>query len=83
MLHRVEAVEARPKHRVWLRFADGLEGEIDLSELAGKGVFASSEDPAEFAKVFVDEDTGTIAWPGGIDLAPDALYQELAGIGTR
>ncbi|MGH7545708.1 MAG: DUF2442 domain-containing protein [Gemmatimonadota bacterium] len=83
MRHRVEAVEARPKHRVWLRFEDGLEGQIDLSDLVGKGVFASWEDPAEFAKVFVDEETGTVAWPGGIDLAPDALYHELAGIRTR
>lgn len=82
MRHRVEAVEARPKHRVWLRFADGLEGEVDLSDLAGKGVFASWEDPEEFARVFVDQESGTIAWPGGIDLAPDALYQELARIRT-
>lgn len=80
MLYRIEAVEARPHYRLWIRFADGVEGEVDLSHLPGKGVFAAWEDPEEFDKVFVDPETATAAWPGGVDLAPDALYQQIAGI---
>ncbi|MBS1863477.1 MAG: DUF2442 domain-containing protein [Actinobacteria bacterium] len=30
--------------------------------------------PQGFAEVFVDEEGGTIAWPGEADLAPDTLY---------
>lgn len=72
-------VEAKPleNYRIWICFADGLEGEIDLSDLIGKGVFAAWSDPAEFNKVYIDPETHTVAWPGGIDLAPDALYQDL------
>jgi hypothetical protein len=82
MLYQVEAVEAKPHYRLWVRFADGVEGEVDLSQLVGKGVFALWNDPKEFEKVYVDPESFTVAWPGGIDLAPDALYREIAGIAT-
>jgi len=29
----------------------------------------------EFAKVFVDVEAGTIAWPHEIDIDPDTLYE--------
>ena len=32
-------VEARDGYRIWLRYQDGTAGEVDLSHLAGKGVF--------------------------------------------
>ena len=32
-------IEARPGYHLYLEFADGTKGEIDLSKLAGKGVF--------------------------------------------
>ena len=78
MLDRIIEVEARPDYSVWIRFEDGLEGELSLAHLVGRGVFASWEDEAEFKKVFIDEESGTIAWPGGIDLAPDALHRRLS-----
>ena len=28
-------------------------------------------------KVYIDEDAGTIAWPGGLDVAPDRLYADV------
>ena len=76
-MHHVVEVEPREDYQIWIRFADGLEGVVDLSDLVGKGVFAAWSDPAEFRKVFIDPETHTVAWPGGIDLAPDALYQDL------
>ena len=79
MLYDVVEVRARPNFRVWLRFEDGLEGEADLSNLAGRGVFKRwIDNPAEFDQVSVDEESGTIVWPGGLDVAPDRLYDEVA-----
>jgi hypothetical protein len=83
MLYRIVAAKALPGYRLWVRFADGIEGEVNVSDLAGKGVFDRWNDPAEFAKVYVDEEMGTVAWPGNLDLAPDALYREIAGIPAR
>ena len=82
MQYRIEAAEVRPNYRLWVRFADGAAGEVDLSDLVGKGVFAAWQDPKEFAQVAVDTESGTVAWPGGIDLAPDALYQDIASVRT-
>ena len=36
---RPKNVEAREGHRIWLEFSDGAAGEVDLSHLAGRGVF--------------------------------------------
>jgi hypothetical protein len=33
-------------------------------------------DPAYFARVQVDPEAGTIAWPNGVALAPEPLYEK-------
>lgn len=76
-MYRVVAVEPLKAYRVRIRFSDGVEGEVDLSALVGKGVFAVWNDPEQFAKVFIDPESHTLAWPGGIDLCPDTLYQDV------
>ena len=40
------------------------------------GVLAPLNDPGFFEQVFIDQ--GAIAWPGEIDLAPDAMHAEIA-----
>jgi len=79
-MYRIVEVEARSGYRIWIRFEDGVVGEVDLSDLVGKGVFRRWQDEDEFRKVHIDAETGTVAWPGQIDLAPDALYRDLAGV---
>lgn len=75
----VEA-EYRGGHRVFLRFADGSEGEIDLGPLMDyRGLFAPLADEREFARLRFDPDEGTIVWPNGADLAPDTLYEYVTG----
>jgi hypothetical protein len=78
-MHRIVAAEALPEYRVRIRFSDGAEGEVDLSDLVGRGVFAAWEDPDVFARVSIDPETHTLAWPGGVDLCPDRLYQDVTG----
>jgi hypothetical protein len=79
MLYDVVEVEARPHFRIWVRFEDGLQGEVDLSELVGKGVFRRwRDDPEEFSQARVDPESGTVVWPGGLDVAPDRLYADVA-----
>jgi hypothetical protein len=79
-MHRITKAQPLPGYRLHVRFDDGIEGEIDLSDLVGKGVFASWNDPAEFRKVFVDTESHTVAWPGGIDLCPDSLYEDVLAL---
>ena len=78
----VDIVEARALegHRIYLRFEDGVEGEVDLSKLVDfKGVFAPLRDPEEVRRVTVNPELGTVCWPTGADLDPDVLYSVLTG----
>lgn len=75
-----KAVQAKTLdgYRLWLKYTDGVEGEVDLSDLAGRGVFQAWSNPKVFRAVRVDE-RGALTWPGEIDLCPDALYLRLTG----
>jgi hypothetical protein len=75
---RPTEVEPRNGFRIWLRYADGVSGEIDLSHLSGRGVFKAWEDRAFFETVHLSE-AGAIAWGEEIDLCPDAMYMQLTG----
>lgn len=71
----VTHVELLGGYCVRLAFDDGLEGEVDLAgRLPRDGLFAPLADPAYFAQVRLDEEGGTIAWPNGVDIAPDTLH---------
>jgi hypothetical protein len=72
------AVKPLANYRIWLRYDDGVEGEADLSDLAGRGVFVAWSDQALFRAVHIASH-GAIEWGSGIDLCPDALYMRLTG----
>lgn len=59
-----------------LLFDDGMVGDVDFSAEAWTGVFEPLRDPSYFAKVRVDSESGTIAWPNGLDMAPEPLYEQ-------
>jgi len=75
---KVTAVKPQPGYQLWLRFADGTEGAVDLSSYVGEGVFAAWKDPNVFARVRLGK-FGQPIWDGDIDLCADALYQTLTG----
>jgi hypothetical protein len=78
MLNRVVRVTPLPKYRLRVEFDDGVSGTIDLAdELTGE-VFEPLRDEALFQRVTIDE-YGAVCWPQGPDLAPDAMYAEIAG----
>ena len=73
LLHILEA-HYRGEHRVWLRFNDGLEGEVDLSQAIHGEVFEPLQDPGYFAQFSLDK---TLTWPNGADFAPEYLRDRL------
>ena len=72
----ITAVEVIGEYRLRLTFQDGTVGDVDFAERDWRGVFEPLRDPAYFARVAVDPDAGTIAWPNGLDMAPEPLYAE-------
>ena len=71
-------VQSRGKYRIWLQYSDGSNGEIDLSDVAGSGVFKAWDEPGYFDRVYIASHRA-IAWGDEIELCPDALYLELTG----
>lgn len=59
--------------RIRLTFSDSLHGVVDFKDWLEDGpVFEPLQDPVYFRKFFVDG--GTVVWPNGADVAPEALY---------
>ena len=50
---------------LWLTFSDGVEGEVAVLDRMRGPVFAEARTPEAFACAGVDEETGTVGWPGG------------------
>jgi len=77
-----DIVEVRPLggYRVYLRFEDGVEGELDLGKtIKFTGIFAPLRDETEFAKIRIHPELGTVVWPNGADLDPDVLHSLITG----
>ena len=77
-MQKIVELKPLPEYKLRVRFADGVEGEADLSHLAGKGVFSIWNDYAEFEKARIGEH-GELLWEGGVDLCPDAVYLQITG----
>lgn len=77
MIRPIE-VKALPNFRIWLRYDDGTEGDVDLSDVAGRGVFKAWDDLAFFNSVQLGSH-GAIEWGTAIDICPDAMYLRLTG----
>ncbi len=78
---RIVKVQTLPHYRLDVEFEDGVRGIVDLSRDLWGPMFEPLKDPEYFAKAFLDED-GVVCWPHGLDLAPDAMYEDLVRGGS-
>ena len=76
----VADVKALDGYRIWLRFSDGVEGEVDLSSLRARGGFFEAWDDREVFENTRIADYGHYFWVGEVDLCPEPFYSELAGV---
>ena len=79
---RVAEVRSLQNYRLHVRFIDGTEGTVDMNarvHSAKAGVFSVLADVTLFNQVGLEY--GAVTWPGEIDLAPDAMYDEIKAHG--
>ncbi len=77
-MNRILQVTALPDTRLHVCFTDGVQGEVDLSHLSGRGVFAAWDDINFFRQVTIGKE-GELCWGDQIDLCPDTIYMQLTG----
>ena len=77
-----DVVDVKPLEHLGLfvQFADGLRGEVRFTPEHLTGVFEPLKDANFFKQVYLDH--GAVTWPGQIDLAPDAMYQDIKSKGV-
>jgi hypothetical protein len=79
-VHDVVEVRLVSGYRVWVRFDDGVRGEVDLSELVVfDGIFEPLRDPERFREVAVHPEFGVLTWPNGADIDSEVLYSWVTG----
>lgn len=76
--HDITEVQVISHGRLWLRFADGAAGELDVRESLRGPVFEAAQTTEGFAQVSIDPEGRTVCWPGGADLAPDVLHRAVS-----
>jgi Protein of unknown function (DUF2442) len=77
----IDVIEATvlKDYKLALKFKDGKQGEIDISQfIEFTDIFEPLKDKKYFAKVSVNADIGTICWPNGADISPAFLYQNIS-----
>lgn len=74
-LVRISEVEVLADQRLRLTYVDGLVGDVVFADGHWYGVLAPLAEPEFFAQVFVSPDSGTLTWPGDLDLAPEPLRE--------
>ena len=62
-----------------VQFEDGTIGKVKFENSHLTGDFEALKNPMLFEQVHVDH--GAVAWPGDLDLAPDAMYSAIKSQG--
>ena len=75
---KITSAKSCAGHKIWLRYSDGVEEEVDLSHLVGKGVFSAWKDKQAFQNFRV-KNGRVVVWTDEIDLCADSLYLEITG----
>ncbi len=77
MLPKLTEAQYKGEYRIWLKFSDATQGEVDLiSELWGE-MFEPLKDKKLFTQFTVHRELETLVWPNGADFAPEFLYRKL------
>ena len=77
MILHVKEAEYLHDYVIWLRFNDGVSGEVDLENELYGSMFEPLKDIESFKSFRVDPVLNTIVWENGADLAPEFLYENM------
>ena len=76
----INTVKAIEKYKISVLFNDGTKGIINLSHLAGKGIFSYWDEDNNFEKVFINKENNAIAWSEYLEIDTLNCYLTIRGI---
>jgi hypothetical protein len=75
---RIVAVTHLGAFKLRLTFSDHRIRDLDFEETLNGGVFEALRDQTLFGQASIDQLSGALCWPNGIDLDPDVLHGDFA-----
>ena len=63
--------------RLFVKYSDGISGEISLASLLNDSEHPEFKDPDYLSKVSIDPGSEDPVWPNGISLCKNAIYRQL------
>ncbi|HAR33899.1 MAG TPA: DUF2442 domain-containing protein [Desulfobacter sp.] len=79
---RIQQLKVLPDYRLFVRFLDGVEGYVNMKQFLFSdraGIFSKLRDLETFSRATLVY--GAVTWPEELDLAPDAMYEEIKASG--
>jgi DUF971 family protein len=74
---KIESVQYVGGYALRVKFQDGVEGEVNLSDLVEEGIFKVLQDQELFSKAY---STGySLAWSEELEIDANNLYMEVSG----
>src|ERR1035437_10779006 len=77
-MKKITALKVLDNYHVWLRFNDGVEGEVDFSRKPRTGVFAVWNSYENFRQARIG-DCGELLWNDQLDFCRDSLWLQVTG----
>ena len=77
-MNEVVKIEYKGGYVFYIELEDMTRGDVDFSAYLKKGdIFKPLQNLEYFKRATIDG--GTISWPNGADIAPESLYEQVAG----
>jgi len=75
----LEVIDAKyiADYKIWVKFNNGLSGQVDLENDLWGPVFEPLKDKSFFSSVKVSKIFGTLSWDNDADIAPEYLLNKL------
>ena len=77
MAARIVTAQYVRDYKIRLRFDNGVEGEVDLSDELSGQIFEPLKNVQFFRRFELHPELRTLVWPNGADFAPEFLREKL------
>lgn len=77
MTPKIKKIQYKGEFTYHIRFDNNREGKVNFQPFLWGEVFEPLKNENYFRKAFIDQTSGTITWPNGVDIASETLYQKI------